>query len=494
MHSSVNHFSFRKGLTFDDVLLAPKFSDVLPSEVSIETQLTRNIRVKTPIISAAMDTVTEARLAIAMAQHGGLGVIHKNMPIEYQRDSVKKVKKSETVIISDPITVSPYDSVAKVIELMKAHNISGLPVVDESCLIGIVTGRDIRFETRTERKVSEVMTRDVITIDEGGSIGLAVELMHEHRVEKLPVLEKGTRKLVGMYTIKDIEKAKTHPHASKDAKGRLLAAAAVGVTGDYLERLEALLEGELDVLVLDTAHGFSSRVISAVREIKENFSSRYSFDLVVGNVAARDAVAALIEAGADAVKVGIGPGSICTTRIIAGIGVPQLTAVMEASEEAQKKGVPIIADGGIRFSGDMAKALAAGASSVMLGGLLAGTEEAPGELMIYQGKSYKAYRGMGSLGAMSVGSKDRYQQHDVMDAGKFVPEGIEGRVPYKGSLEESLYQLMGGLRSSMGYQGARTLDELRDKAEFIEISSAGLHESHIHDIQVTKEAPNYKMN
>ena len=486
--------SFKRGLTFDDVLLMPKYSDLLPSQVNIETQLTRNIKIKLPMISAAMDTVTDSRLAIAMAQHGGIGVIHKNMPIDRQKEAVTRVKKSETVIISDPITVSPYDTVGCVTELMKTHNISGLPVVDEGCLIGIVTGRDIRFEKNSGRKVHEVMTREVVTINKGCSIELAVELMHEHRIEKLPVVSSGTKTLAGMYTIKDIEKAQKHPKASKDSKGRLLSAAAIGVGDDALERLEALLESQLDVVVIDTAHGFSARVISTIKQVKETFSSRYDFDLIVGNIASGDAAIALMDAGVDAVKVGIGPGSICTTRVIAGIGVPQLTAVLDTSFEARKRGIPVIADGGIRFSGDIAKALAAGASSVMLGGVLAGTEEAPGELLIYQGKSYKTYRGMGSLGAMAKGAKDRYQQDDVEDAGKLVPEGIEGRVPYKGSLEDTLYQLTGGLRSSMGYQGAQTLEELKDKAEFIEISSAGLNESHIHDIHVTKEAPNYKMN
>ncbi len=484
----------RKGLTFDDVLLMPQYSELLPSEVNIATQLTRNISLEIPIISAAMDTVTEERLAIAMAQQGGLGVIHKNMSLENQSEAIRKIKKSETVIISDPITVSPYDSVVKVLELMQRHNISGLPVVDEGCLIGIVTGRDIRFEKQKSKKVSEVMTRDVITIDPNSPIERAVTLMHEHRIEKLPVVALGTKILVGMYTIKDIEKAEKHPKASKDSKGRLLAAAAIGVTGDYLERLESLLESGLDVAVIDTAHGFSKRVLDAVAEVKSTFSHRYSFDLIVGNIAAKDAATALVKAGVDAIKVGIGPGSICTTRIIAGIGVPQLTAIMDTTSVAREYGVPVIADGGIRFSGDIAKALAAGASCVMLGGLLAGTEEAPGELLIYQGKSYKSYRGMGSLGAMYEGSKDRYQQDDVAENKKLVPEGIEGRVPYKGALDVTLHQLTGGLRASMGYQGAANLKELQEKAQFMEISQAGLHESHIHDIHVTKEAPNYKMH
>lgn len=494
MSISKSDFFLRKGLTFDDVLLVPGYSEVLPSEVGIETQLTQNIKIKTPIISAAMDTVTEAPLAISMAQHGGLGVIHKNMSIGEQQEAIKKVKKSETVIISDPIVVSPNDSVSKVIELMAHHNISGLPVVEDACLIGIVTGRDIRFEKQTSRLVHEIMTKDVITINKGCSLNLAVDLMHQHRIEKLPVVSEGTKNLVGMYTIKDIEKAHKHPHASKDSQGRLLAAAAVGVVGDYMERVEALLANSLDVVVIDTAHGFSGRVLKAIAQIKETFRKKYDFELIVGNIASKEAALALIDAGVDAVKVGIGPGSICTTRIIAGIGVPQLTAVLETSHAAKKKGIPVIADGGIRFSGDIAKALAAGASSVMLGGLLAGTEESPGELLIYQGKSYKTYRGMGSLGAMSGGSKDRYQQDDVEENKKLVPEGIEGRVPYKGSLESTLYQLTGGLRSSMGYLGAANLEELRQKAEFIEISPAALHESHIHDVQVTREAPNYKMN
>ena len=484
----------RSGLTFDDVLLIPNYSEVLPSEVDISTQFSRNIKLKTPLVSAAMDTVTEAPLAIAMAQNGGLGIIHKNMSIEEQQAAVVKVKKSETVIISDPIVVGPNETVARVLELMGQHNISGLPVVENSKLIGIVTGRDIRFEKNVQRIVAEVMTEKVITIDKGCSLNHAVSLMHEHRIEKLPVVEEGTRSLAGMYTIKDIEKAHKHPDASKDSAGRLLAGASIGVVGDYLERLEALLEGAADVIVVDTAHGFSKKVIDATKLITQDFKKKYNFELVVGNIATRKATEALIEAGADAVKVGIGPGSICTTRIVAGIGVPQLTAIMESSAVAMKHGVPLIADGGIRFSGDISKALAAGASSVMLGSLLAGTEEAPGDILIYQGKSYKTYRGMGSIGAMTGGSKDRYAQAEVSDSRKLVPEGIEGRVPYKGDLKSILYQLSGGLRSSMGYLGSTTLNELREKAEFIKISPASLRESHIHDIHVTREAPNYKMN
>ena len=486
--------SLRSGLTFDDVLLIPNYSEVLPSEVDISTQFSRNIKLKTPLVSAAMDTVTEAPLAIAMAQNGGLGIIHKNMSIEEQQAAVVKVKKSETVIISDPIVVGPNETVARVLELMGQHNISGLPVVENSRLIGIVTGRDIRFEKNVQRTVAEVMTEKVITIDKGCSLNHAVSLMHEHRIEKLPVVEEGTRSLAGMYTIKDIEKAHKHPDASKDSAGRLLAGASIGVVGDYLERLEALLEGAADVIVVDTAHGFSKKVIDATKLITQDFKKKYNFELVVGNIATRKAAEALIEAGADAVKVGIGPGSICTTRIVAGIGVPQLTAIMESSAVAMKRGVPLIADGGIRFSGDISKALAAGASSVMLGSLLAGTEEAPGDILIYQGKSYKTYRGMGSIGAMTGGSKDRYAQAEVSDSRKLVPEGIEGRVPYKGDLKSILYQLCGGLKSSMGYLGSTTLNELREKAEFIKISPASLRESHIHDIHVTREAPNYKMN
>ena len=480
------------GLTYDDVLLVPQFSEVLPGQVDVTGQLTRNIRLKTPIVSSAMDTVTEAQTAIAMAHGGGIGIIHKNLPIDEQARHVERVKKFEAGMVTAPVIVGSEQSVGDVIDLMSEHQISGLPVIDEEQLVGIVTGRDIRFETNRKKLVAEVMTKKVITVEEGGSLDQAIEVMQRHRIEKLPVLMRGARRLVGMFTLKDIEKNLANPNASKDSQGRLRVGAAVGVGGDSTERVQALLDMGVDVLVVDTAHGHSRGVLDAVRDIKKRFADR-EFDLVAGNVATAAATRALAEAGADAVKVGIGPGSICTTRIIAGVGVPQFSAVLECASEAARNGIPVIADGGIKYSGDCVKALAAGAGTVMIGSLLAGTEEAPGELVIYQGKSYKVYRGMGSLGAMRRGSKDRYFQGDVNDSDKLVPEGIEGRVAYKGPISSCLYQLVGGIRAAMGYSGASSISELQEKGSFIRMSPAGLRESHAHDVYVTREAPNYKI-
>jgi IMP dehydrogenase len=481
------------GLTFDDVLLVPAYSEVLPHEVTLETKLTRHITLKTPLVSSAMDTVTESATAIAMAQLGGIGVLHKNMSPELQAKEVSRVKKSETGMITNPITVMPSQTVGDVFRITKEFNISGLPVLDEGKLVGIITGRDIRFEKDMKRLVKDAMTKNVITATTGTSYDEAVALLHKHRIEKLPVIDKDGKTLVGMFTIKDIEKAKKHPEASKDSKGRLLVAAAIGAGGDYLERADQLLQSGVDVLVLDTAHGHSKGVLQACKTVKDTFSRKFSFDLIGGNVGTAAGAEALIQCGVDGVKVGIGPGSICTTRIVAGIGVPQLTAILEASQAAKKHNVPIIADGGVKFSGDVVKALAAGASTIMIGSLFAGTDEAPGELIIYQGKTYKSYRGMGSLGAMALGSKDRYFQGNVEDRRKFVPEGIEGRVAYKGSLTDTVYQLTGGVRSGMGYVGAPNILSLQDKGKFIRITPSGLRESHAHDVIITREAPNYKL-
>lgn len=480
-------------LTYDDVLLVPGHSRVLPGDAVLDTRFTRRIRLKTPLVAAAMDTVTEAGTAIVMAQAGGIGIIHKNLSIEDQANQVRQVKKSEAGMVTDPITVSSEQTVGDIVALMRKHNISGFPVVDQGTLVGICTGRDIRFETNLSRKVRDVMTSEVITIRKGVSPEQAIETLHQHRIEKLPIIDDDGRTLIGLYTIKDIEKSRRFPNASKDRAGRLLVGAAIGAGGDYLDRCAALLEAGCDVLCVDTAHGHSQGVLDAVARVKSQFN-RYPFEVVAGNVATGEATRALIAAGADAVKVGVGPGSICTTRIVTGIGVPQLSAVMECSAAARNSGVPIIADGGVKFSGDVVKALAGGADTVMIGSMFAGTDEAPGELVIYQGKSYKMYRGMGSLGAMQKGSKDRYFQSEVEDQGKLVPEGIEGRVAYKGPLANSLYQIMGGIRSAMGYIGARTIPELQQTAKFRRITSAGLRESHVHDVYITREAPNYKLD
>jgi IMP dehydrogenase len=488
MEPSMLNPDVRLALTFDDVLLLPAESSVVPKDAELSTRLTRNIRLNIPLLSAAMDTVTESRTAIAMAQEGGIGVIHKNMTPEQQALEVLKVKKFESGMVVDPVTTEPHAPLSRVIELMRQHGVSGIPVTQGKKLVGIVTSRDVRFETNFSQKVEQVMTRKLITGREGITQAEAQELLHKHRIEKLLIVNE-EYELKGLITIKDIEKRRTHPNAAKDSKGRLLCAAAVGVSSDREARIEALVRAGVDVIVIDTAHGHSKGVIDGVRDTRKNFKG---FDLIAGNVATADATRALIQAGVDAVKVGIGPGSICTTRVVAGVGVPQITAVDDCAREADKHDIPIISDGGIKYSGDIVKALAAGASSVMIGSLFAGTEEAPGDVILYQGRSYKSYRGMGSLGAMKQGAKDRYFQADV-DAVKLVPEGIEGRVPYKGTLAMNVHQMLGGIRSGMGYVGCATIEELRRKAQFIRITSAGLKESHVHDVIITEEAPNYRV-
>ncbi|MBJ6765529.1 IMP dehydrogenase [Myxococcaceae bacterium JPH2] len=478
----------RLALTFDDVLLLPADSAIVPRDADLTTRLTRNLRLNIPLLSAAMDTVTEARTAIAMAQEGGIGVIHKNMTPEQQALEVLKVKKFESGMVVDPVTIEPDAPLSRALELMRHHGISGIPVVKGKLLVGIVTSRDVRFEKNVTQKVEAVMTRKLIT----GQVGIKQEdaqrLLHEHRIEKLLVVNDGFE-LKGLITIKDIEKRRTHPNAAKDAKGRLLVAAAVGVGADREARVDALSKAGVDVIVVDTAHGHQRGVVDSVRDTRTNF---HGFELIAGNVATAEATRALIQAGVDAVKVGIGPGSICTTRVVAGVGVPQVTAVDDCAREADKHGIPIISDGGIKYSGDIVKALAAGASSVMIGSLFAGTEEAPGDVILYQGRSYKSYRGMGSLGAMKQGAKDRYFQSDV-EAVKLVPEGIEGRVPYKGTLSMNVHQMLGGIRSGMGYVGCGNIEALRTQATFVRITSAGLKESHVHDVIITEEAPNYRM-
>jgi IMP dehydrogenase len=478
------------GLTFDDVLLLPAASEILPDQVDVNTWLTRKIRLNIPLLSAAMDTVTEARTAIAMAQEGGLGIIHRNLTVDEQVAEVEKVKKSEAGMIVDPITMRPDQKVAEATDLMSRYRISGVPITDrEGHLVGILTNRDLRFEKNLERQVSEVMTRrNLVTVPPGTTLEEAKTLLHEHRIEKLPVVDEQFV-LSGLITIKDIEKARKYPNSCKDEMGRLRVGAAVGVGVDRDARVEALLQHGVDVIAVDTAHGHSKMVLDAIRAIRSQWPSA---QILAGNVATAEATRALIEAGADAVKVGVGPGSICTTRVVAGAGVPQVTAVADATSVAARKGVPIVADGGIKYSGDVTKAIAAGASVVMIGSLFAGTEESPGELILYQGRTYKMYRGMGSVGAMKKGSRDRYVQ-GVRDESELVPEGIEGRVPYRGSLSENVYQLVGGLRAGMGYTGCSTIEELREKARFIRISPAGLRESHVHDVIITKEAPNYRV-
>ena len=484
----------QEALTFDDVLLVPAHSTVLPRDVEMKTQLTRGITLNIPLISAAMDTVTESRLAIAMAQEGGIGIIHKNMTAEQQAREVRRVKKYESGVIKDPITVSPDISIRDVMALTHAKNISGVPVVDGDELVGIVTSRDLRFETRFDDPVSKVMTpkERLITVSENADQKEAIALLHKYRIEKVLVVN-GDFHLRGMITVKDIQKAKDYPQASKDEQERLRVGAAVGTGQGTEERVQALVNAGVDVIIVDTAHGHSQGVLDRVRWVKQNFPQ---VQVIGGNIATAAAAKALVEAGADAVKVGIGPGSICTTRIVAGVGVPQITAVSNVAEALKGTGVPLIADGGVRYSGDVAKALAAGAHAVMLGGLFAGTEEAPGEVELYQGRSYKSYRGMGSLGAMSQqqGSSDRYFQEETNKVEKLVPEGIEGRVPYKGSLYAIIHQLLGGIRASMGYTGSRTIADLHERAEFVRVTSAGMRESHVHDVTITKEAPNYQMD
>jgi IMP dehydrogenase len=480
-----------EALTFDDVSLVPAYSSILPKDVDFKTRITRDIVLKSPLVSAAMDTVTEARLAIAMAQEGGIGVIHKNMSLEKQAEHVRIVKKYEAGVIKDPITVTPQTTIRQVIEITQRHNISGVPVVDGNELVGIVTSRDMRFEKKLDDPVRNIMTRKdkLVTVQEDASQDEVLELLHRHRIEKVLVVNKNFE-LRGLITVKDIQKSSDFPNAAKDSQERLLVAAAVSVGGDTEARIAALVEAGVDVLVVDTAHGHSSGVIEQVRWVKQQFPD---VQVIGGNVTTAEGALALVQAGADGVKVGQGPGSICTTRVVAGVGVPQITAVANVAAALQGSGVPLIADGGIRFSGDMAKAIAAGAWTVMIGGLFAGTEEAPGDVELFQGRSYKSYRGMGSIGAMQQGSKDRYFQADV-SAEKLVPEGIEGRVPYKGSLSGVIHQLLGGLRSSMGYLGSSTIEQFWSEARFVRITNAGIRESHAHDVQITKEAPNYKLS
>lgn len=479
----------KEALTFDDVLLLPRYSEVLPKDVDVSTYLTKSIKLNMPLLSAAMDTVTEANTAITMAREGGLGVIHKNMSIEAQALEVDKVKKSESGMIVEPITLEPDNKIYEALEIMKRYKISGIPITKNKVLVGILTNRDLRFEKDFDRPVSEVMTKDnLITAPEGTTLEGAKELLQKYRIEKLPVVDASFR-LKGLITIKDIEKAKKYPNASKDNIGRLRVGAAVGVGPDRDERVAALLKAGCDVIFVDTAHGHSKHVIESVKYLKKQFPD---IQLVAGNIATGDAAMALIKAGVDAIKVGVGPGSICTTRIVAGVGVPQITAIMECADVAEKYDIPVIADGGIKFSGDITKALAAGAHTVMVGGLFAGTLESPGESVLYQGRTYKVYRGMGSLEAMKMGSKDRYFQNDVEEI-KLVPEGIEGRVPYRGPLSETIFQLIGGLRSGMGYLGCKNIFELRENTQFVKITSSGLRESHVHDVIITKEAPNYRL-
>jgi IMP dehydrogenase len=480
-----------KALTFDDVLLVPAYSNVLPRDTSLRTQLSRGIRLNLPLLSAAMDTVTESRLAIAMAQEGGIGIIHKNLSPTRQAEEALRVKRYESGVVSDPITVSPDMKVHDLLVLTRQHKISGLPVVQGKKLVGIVTNRDLRFETRLDLLVSSIMTpKDkLITVAEGASLDEAQRLMHEHRLERVLVVN-GDFELRGLITVKDILKATEHPNACKDPAGKLRVGAAIGVGGDADERVERLVAAGVDVLIVDTAHGHSQGVIDQVARIKRLYSH---IEIIGGNIATGEAAKALVNAGADAVKVGIGPGSICTTRIVSGVGVPQVTAISNVAKALDGSGVPLIADGGIRYSGDISKAIAAGAYSVMMGSMFAGTDEAPGEVVLYQGRSYKSYRGMGSLGAMADGAADRYFQDSSVNVDKLVPEGIEGRVPFKGSVLSIIYQLCGGVRASLGYCGCANIDELRTKAEFMEISSAGMRESHVHDVQITKEAPNYHL-
>ncbi len=481
----------QEALTFDDVLLSPAHSNVLPKDVELSTQLTRDIFLNIPLISAAMDTVTEARLAIAMAQEGGIGIVHKNMGAMRQADEVAQVKKYESGVVKDPITVSPRQSIREVLDITQAHRISGLPVVDGEDLVGIVTARDLRFETHLDDPVSNIMTpkERLVTVQEGASKEEVQGLLHKHRIEKVLVINKGFQ-LRGMVTVKDIQKSTDFPNACKDSQGSLRVGAAVGTGSGTEERVDALVKAGVDVIVVDTAHGHSQGVLDRITWVKRHYPD---VQVIGGNIATEAAAKDLLKAGVDGVKVGIGPGSICTTRMVAGVGVPQITAVANAAKALKGSGVPLIADGGIRYSGDIAKALAAGAYSIMLGSMFAGTEEAPGEVELYQGRSYKSYRGMGSLGAMAQGSKDRYFQESENAVEKLVPEGIEGRVPYKGSLSAIIHQMVGGIRASMGYVGCADMAEMREKPEFVRVTSAGMRESHVHDVSITKEAPNYRV-
>lgn len=481
--------NLKQGLAFDDVLLMPAYSEILPRDVDTSTRLTNAIKLNIPLLSAAMDTVSESRMAIAIAQEGGMGIIHKNLTIDEQAAEVDKVKKYESVIILKPRTLEPEQRIADVLEIKKNEQVSSFPIVKDGKLVGILTNRDLRFEKNLSKKISEVMTKDVVTAPVGTSIEKAKEILHRHRIEKLPVADKNGH-LKGLITIKDIEKREKYPNSCKDRLGRLMVGAAVGVSFDREKRVQALLDAGADVIVIDTAHGHSKGVLNAIRDTRKNFPK---CQLIAGNVGTSDGAEALIKAGVDAIKVGIGPGSICTTRIVTGVGVPQITAIMDSVAVARKKNIPVIADGGIKFSGDMVKAIAAGASSIMIGGLFAGTDESPGETILYQGRTYKMYRGMGSIEAMKKGSKDRYFQDDVESELKLVPEGIEGRVPHKGPVSSTIFQLIGGLKSGMGYCGSKTIFELQKKAKLVRITVAGLRESHVHDVIITKEAPNYKV-
>ena len=479
--------AFREALTFDDVLLEPGYADFLPKDADVSTRLTRGLELRIPIVSSAMDTVTEWRTAVIMAREGGIGIIHKNLTPEEQATQVLKVKRAESGMIVDPVTVRPDQPLAQALDIMRQHDISGLPVVQDGKPVGILTSRDVRFETNLDQPVMSLMTRDLVTVSPGVETQAAKSILHKHRIEKLLVVgEQG--ELVGLITIKDLLQAERYPHAIKDAYGRLRVGAATGVGAESAQRIRLLAEAGVDVIVIDTAHGHSKGVIDAVRATKKAYPH---LELVAGNVATAAATEALIEAGADAVKVGIGPGSICTTRVVAGIGMPQVTAIKDCAAVGRKHGVPIIADGGVKYSGDVVKAIACGASTVMIGSLFAGTDEAPGELVLFQGRTFKSYRGMGSVGAMRKGSADRYSQGDVVDAEKLVPEGIEGRVPYAGPLSSVVYQLVGGLRAGMGYTGCQTVEKLQTQSRFIRMTGAGLKESHVHDVVVTKEAPNY---
>jgi IMP dehydrogenase len=498
------HFPVPEALTFDDVLLLPARSDVVPANASTQTQLTRNIRLNIPIVSAAMDTVTESHMAIALAQQGGLGIIHRNLTVEQQAEEVDKVKRSESGMIVDPVTMSPDEKVSDALDMMRKYKISGVPITKNKRLVGILTNRDLRFETRFDVPISHVMTKEnLITVPVGTTLHEAEAILHKHRVEKLLVVDDNYN-LKGLITVKDIQKRLKYPNAAKDDHGRLRVGAAIGATGDFLERAEELVKENVDVLAIDSAHGHSTRVLEAVKRVKAKFPN---VDLVAGNVGTFDGACELAKAGADAIKVGIGPGSICTTRVVTGAGVPQMTAIAEAYRATKDAGVPIIADGGIKYSGDITKALAAGASAVMIGSMFAGTDESPGEMILYQGRTFKSYRGMGSIGAMAAGSSERYFQSaseessaavpnmnmggDPNRLAKLVPEGIEGRVPYRGSVSMILYQMVGGLKSGMGYCGCSTLPELLQKTRFVRISGAGLRESHVHDVMITREAPNY---
>jgi IMP dehydrogenase len=482
----------QEALTFDDVMLIPRYSAVLPRQVELGSRLTRHVRINIPLVSAAMDTVTEARLAIALAEQGGVGVIHKSMALEAQVEQVRQVKKFESGVIKEPISVTPETTIGDVLAITRAHNISGVPVTDRGRLVGLVTSRDLRFEHRVDAPVKAIMTgRDkLVTVGEGAEREEVLWLMHHHRIEKVLVVN-AEFELRGLITVKDIQKAKDFPNACKDEQGRLRVAAAVGTGGDNDERIDALVAAGVDVIVVDTAHGHSRGVIERIRWTR---SRHPDVQIIGGNIATAEAALALVEAGADGVKVGIGPGSICTTRVVAGVGVPQITAIANVAEALKHTDVPVIADGGVRYSGDLAKAIVAGAHAIMVGGLLAGTEEAPGEVELYQGRSYKAYRGMGSMGAMMQGSSDRYFQDSVSELDKLVPEGIEGRVPYKGSMTAIVHQLMGGLRASMGYVGCNNIEEMRTLPEFVRLTNAGMRESHVHDVTITKEAPNYRSN